>query len=86
MENPFVNYKLEKPKIKSERAELISYFVETILNKNNKQFPAKRIAIALAHIKDLKDLYYFKSVCQDVYNRRGQEAVNKFFWWSIKAR
>lgn len=86
METLFQNYKLEIPKIKtSERAELISFFVENLFDKNKKPFSKKRIAVALSYL-ELKDLYYFKSVCQDILNRKGSESMNKFFWWSIKAK
>lgn len=85
MENPFKNYKIEKPKPRSERAELLSYFVENIKNKDDKPFNARMIAVKLSHLS-VQDLYYFKSVCKDIYNRQGQTALNKYFWWSIKAR
>ena len=71
------------PKKGSERAGVIKFFVENLWDKNIKHYPAKRIAIALAHLK-LNDLYYFQSVCKDVMARRGAEAMNKYFWWSIR--
>ena len=67
----------------SERAELIKFFVDTLRNKNNKPFSARMIAIKLSHLK-VNDLYNFISQCKDVRNRRGEIAMNKFFWFSLK--
>lgn len=84
METLFQNYKIpEKIKHRSERGDLLNYFLENIKNKDGKSFNIKRIAFVLSHLKT-PDLYYFQSVCKDVQNRRGQEALNKFFWWSLK--
>lgn len=73
----------EKVKTLSERAELISFFVENLKNKNEKPFTAKRIAIALAHIPT-KDLYFMISIFKDTMKRRGIVGANKEFWWSLK--
>ena len=69
---------------RSERAELIQYFVDRLRNKNGEPFEAKTIAIKLSHLKDIQDLYYLKSTFQDTYNRKGIESAQKYFWWSIK--
>lgn len=79
-----LNKQLKKEKKTSERAELLRYFVDTLRNKNKKPFPARMIAIKLSHIPT-KDLYYFISVCKDIDNRRGRDAMSKFFWWSLKS-
>ena len=70
-------------KSRSERAELIQYFVDRLRNKDNKPFSARMIAIKLSHLS-LEDLYYLKSTFQDTYNRKGIESAQKYFWWSIK--
>ena len=70
-------------KVKSERAELVKFFVENLYNKQGENFPAKRIAIALSHIPT-KDLYFMQSVMKDIINRSGAESAQKWFWWSIK--
>jgi len=80
-----LNKQLKKEKKTSERAELISFFVDNLRNKNNKSFSARMIAIKLSHIPT-KDLYYFISVCKDIDNRRGRDAMGKFFWWSLKSK
>lgn len=79
---------LELPvkKSRSERAELIQFFVDRLRNKDGKPFSARLIAVKLSHLKDLQDLYYFKSVCEDTLNRKGLADMQKFFWWSIKAK
>jgi len=69
----------------SERSELIKFFVDTLRNKQNKKFPAKLIAIKLSHLSTA-DLYYFISVCKDIDNRKGREAMSKFFWWSLRSK
>ena len=75
--------KFTPPQAKSRRAELIKYFHERLRNKDDKPFSVRFIAIKLSHLK-IKDLDYLVSVCKDVQNRRGKEAMQKFFWWSIK--
>jgi len=74
----------EKQRIKSERAEFVSFFVENLKNKEGKHFPKSMIAIKLSHIPT-KDLSYMISIFKDTTNRRGIDAANKEFWWSIKA-
>lgn len=69
---------------KSERSELIKFFVTTLKNKNGKPFGAKMIAIKLSHIPT-KDLYYMISVFKDAHNRKGLDYAQKWFWWSLKA-
>ena len=84
METLFQNYKIPEKKKGSERADVISFFVENLRNKDGKKFPARMIAIKLSHIPT-KDLYYIKSVFQDTSNRKGIESANKEFWWSLKS-
>jgi hypothetical protein len=67
----------------SERAELIKFFVDNLKQKNGKPFPARGIAVKLSHLKR-EDLYNFISQCKDVRNRKGEVAMQKFFWWSLK--
>jgi hypothetical protein len=69
----------------SERGELISFFVEILRDKDGKQFPARRIAVALAHLK-LSDLYYMKSSFKEVEGRLGFVGASKWFWWSLKVK
>ena len=69
----------------SERAELISFFVENLRNKQNKKFPARMIAVKLSHLS-LEDLRYFISVFKDIQNRKNNEAAQRFFWWSLKCK
>jgi len=79
---------LKMPSIKktnSERSELISFFVDTLRNKNNKPFSAKMIAIKLSHLS-LQDLRYMISVFKDAENRKGLDYASKWFWWSLKSK
>jgi len=85
MLNAFANYKIEKPKVISERAELLSYFVENLRNKDGKKFQPRVIAIKLSHIPT-KDLYYIVSIFKDTLGRKGLDGASKEFWWSIKAK
>lgn len=77
--------KIPERKKTSERAEAIKYFVENLRNKNNKPFPAKMIAIKLSHL-EVKDIYYMQSLYKDIQNRRGNEAAQKWFFWSLKSK
>ena len=69
--------------VRSERAELIKFFVDTLKQKNKKPFSAKMIAIKLSHIPT-KDLYYMISVFKDAQNRKGLDYASKWFWHSLK--
>lgn len=72
-----------KKKIRSERAELISFFVENLKNKDGKKFPVRTIVFKLAHVPT-KDLYFVKSCFVDNLKRKGLEKASKEFWWSLK--
>ncbi len=84
--NLFSKYKIETPKkINSERAEIVSKFLDEI-NKERigtkfKPMTGKRVAMKLAHVPT-KDLYYFLSVCKDSKNRNG--SFGKCFFGSLK--
>ena len=71
-------------KVKSERAELIKFFHENILDKNGKQYRPQFLAVKLAHIPT-KDLYYSVSIFKDTEKRRGIIGARKEFWFSIKS-
>lgn len=92
----FTNLKTEKTP-RSERAELISFFVEEI----NKERPCfykdangkkkklgliapRAVAIKLSHVKDLETLRYFLSECKDYKNRHGSFAKRFFGGLRIK--
>ena len=78
--------KVEKPsKVKSERAELLKFFLDNLRDKNNKPFRAGHIATKLSHIKT-PDLYYIKSVFRDTLFRKGLDGASKEFWWSLKVK
>jgi hypothetical protein len=90
----FLNIK-DSRKIKSERADLISKFVDEInrerpcfyLDKNGKKkkldlITARAVAIKVGHIKDLPTLYYFLSDCKDSRNRNG--SFSKAFFGKLK--
>ncbi len=83
--------KLEKSnesKIRSERAFIISQFLEEI-NKERigtrfKPMTGRGVAIKLGHLKDNYTLYYFLSTCRDAKNRRG--SFSKCFFGSLKVK
>lgn len=66
-----------------ERAELIGYFTERDSKKWKKVTP-RYIAVKLAHIKSLSDLYYMKSTLED-YRARGN-SFSKGFFGALKPR
>ena len=63
----------------SERAELIRFFVDNVLNKKGKKYPPAFIAMKMSGYS-IKDLYYLQSVAKDYVNRGGD--VGKY-WWSL---
>lgn len=73
-----------KSKVRSERANLIKFFIENVLDRKGNQYKPSFIAMRLSHIPT-KDLYYSVSIYKDTLQRRGREAADKEFWWSIKA-
>lgn len=85
----------KKPKITNERQSIIKEFVDEInkerplkyKDKNGniktlQKVTAKAVAVKLGHLKDLKDLYYFLSVCRDYKNRNG--SFSKCFFGALK--
>jgi hypothetical protein len=85
MENAFKNYQIEKPKTKSQRAELVKFFIDNLRDKNDKPFRTGFIVQKLSHIKT-PDLYYVKSIFRDNLMRKGLDGASKEFWWSLKAK
>ena len=72
----------------SERAELIGYFTDEVNKERDgkqwKKVTPRYIAVRLAHIKSLSDLYYMKNICED-YRDRGK-SFSKCFFGSLKAK
>lgn len=75
-------------KIKSERAWIISQFVEEInkerIGTSFKPLSGRVCAIKLSHLKDNHTLYYFLSTCRDYKNRKG--SFSKCFFGSLKIK
>jgi len=74
----------QKVKHTSERAECIKFFLERITDKQGKQYKPARMGVLLSHIKT-PDLHYSVSIFKDTERRRGREAGQKEFFWSIKS-
>ena len=73
----------------SERSELIGYFHAQLVSEwDAKRFDpltVRRVATQyLGHLKELRDLYYLKSTCEDA--RRRGKSFSKVFFGSLKAR
>lgn len=77
--------KLPIKKTKSERAELVNFFLDNLRDKKGNKFNSRHIAVKLSHL-NLKDLYYFVSVFKDIQHRKGDESAQKYFWWSLKSK
>lgn len=74
----FGNYRLvTEKKPLDERATLIAYFVEQFHRE------PKVLGIRLSHCS-LSDLYAIKSMFDDRLKRNGQDAAEKWFWWSTR--
>lgn len=82
----FVIPEFKKPKITNERQSVIKEFVDEINKERTgtkwKPITPRAVAVKLGHIKDIKDLYYFLSVCRDYKNRNG--SFSKCFFGSLK--
>jgi len=84
---------IKKPKINSERADILSQIVEEInkerpytykvgdKKKTVNKIKPRAVAIKVSHIPT-KDLYYILSQGKDYKNRQG--SFNKYFFGSIK--
>ena len=74
----------QKQKTLNERAELVKFFLEKINNgrigTKYRLLTAKDMAVKLGHLKELKDLYFLKSYCQQ------SNDFSKAFWSSLKVR
>lgn len=79
----FGNYRLIKQggKPLNERATLLKYFHERAKDRYGLPFDISYIGMLLAHLKDVRDLYYLKSICEDSVRRGG--VWNKTFFGSI---
>lgn len=77
----------EKTTIKSERAFILSQFVEEINKEREntkwKKVTGRAVAIKTSHIS-LHDLKYFYSTCKDYKNRHG--SFSKGFFGALKLR
>jgi hypothetical protein len=67
----------------SERAELLGFFLDNLLDKKGKKYKPGYIAMKLAHL-EVKDLYYMQSEVKDRMNRG--ENWQAWFWWSLKVK
>lgn len=60
----FIKRQPEKPSARvTERGELLKFFSQKM------QMPIPRVARHLGHLKELKDLYYLKSECEQAEKR-----------------
>lgn len=81
-------FKTEEKGAKSERAQIISEFVEEINSeRTNTKWPpitGREVAVRLSHVKDKFTLCYFLSECRDYKNRYG--SFGKRFFGALKVR
>lgn len=75
-------------KIRSERAFVLSQFVEEI-NKERlatkwQPITGRAVAMKLSHLKDNGTLYFFLSQCKDYKNRHG--SFSKYFFGALKCK
>ena len=83
-----ITLEVQKSKITSQRAWIISQFLEEI-NKERigtkfKPMTGRGVAMKLSHLTDNQTLYYFLSTCKDAKNRRG--SFSKCFFGSLKVK
>lgn len=72
-------FKPSGKRVASERAELIGYFAKKLGWENG------RVIAKIGHLKELRDLYYMKSVC-DGYEREGKGPWGKAFNGMLRVR
>jgi len=79
---------IDSPKVKSERADILSQYLEHInkerLHTKWKPLTGRGVAMKLSHIKDNQTLYYFLSQCKDYKNRHG--SFSKCFFGALKVK
>lgn len=82
------DFNLEKKKISSERAEIISQFVDEINKEREgtkwKPVTGRAVAMKVSHLKNNFELYSFLSNCKDYKNRGGH--FGKCFFGSLKVK
>lgn len=66
------------PSRKTERGELLKYFSEKL------RMPIPRVARHLSHLKELQDLYYLKSECDQAVQRG--IPFGAAWWTAIKSK
>jgi len=71
------------PKPLNQRAEMIKFFLENIMDKQGNPYKPARMAVLLSHIPT-EHLHYSVSIFRDTERRRGKVAAVKEFFWSIK--
>lgn len=73
----------------TERGELMRYFMEKLNRARVRDrlppLTMPRMGRLLVAIPT-RDLYYLRSVCDDIERRGGIDAFSKKFWWEIKPR
>lgn len=87
--NIIKDFKITENKlINSERAEIISQFVEEINNEREgtkwKPIHPRAVAVKLGHIKQKSDLYFFLKKCREYKANKG--SFSKCFWGSLKPK
>lgn len=75
--------RIPEPKKTSERAELMKYWCDGVLNKQGKKYPPAFIAMKMSGYS-IKDLYYLQSQAKDYVNRVKDATVGKYFWSLFK--
>lgn len=78
----------QKTQIRSERAYIVSQFLEEInkerLGTKYKPMTGRGVAMKISHLKDNGILYYFLSECKDYKNRNG--SFSKYFFGALKIK
>lgn len=62
---------------RTERGELLVYFVDNLRDMKGKKYKISYIGMRLAHLS-IKDLYYLQSIC------KGSDNFGRTFFGSIK--
>lgn len=82
----FDKYKKQKSERKTERGDLMKYFMEHI-NQNrpdHEKLTMPRMGVILKGLT-VTDLYYMKAQFEDRLERNDLLTAVKHFWWSLRA-
>lgn len=73
-----------------QQGELLRYFCEKLnpsrIHQGYAPLTEKALVNILYPMTTVRDLFWLKSVCEDIEERNGGSAFSKRFWWVVKQK